>query len=454
MTSQAKPQATRQAKFLHGPTMSHIITMTLTSAVGLIAVFSVDFIDLFFLSQLEDKAVQAALGFTGTILFATISIGIGFSIASSATVSRAVGEQDQEKTNRITINNLIYIFTIAAILAVIIYFTTDPLLTFLGAKDHVHQLALDYLYILIPTMPIFAVSISSGACLRALGDPMQALYIYITGAVINAALDPLFIFVFDMGLNGAALATAIARIAMMLMGLYGIMRIHQLNTLPDMKSLLKDFTPFRIIAIPAILTNLATPIGNAYVTWSAAPYGDSAVGAWAIITRIAPLAFAGIFALSGSVGPIMGQNLGAKKYDRVQQTLKDAVKFNMAYTLAVWAILAISAPYICQLMQIEGEMANLVTFYCYWLIPGFGMIGLMFIANASFNNLHKAHYSSWLNWSRATIGTIPFVFLGAQYFGMYGIVSGQIIGGSIISLLSLYICHRLINKLLNNNENH
>lgn len=437
----------RKAKFLTGSTMSHIITMTLTSAIGLIAIFSVDFVDFFFLSQLEDTAIQAALGFTGTLLFATTSVGIGFAIASSATVARAVGEENFEKANRLVIHSLIYTGLVSALIGLCLFFSLTNILSLLGAKGHVLELARSYLQILVPTMPILAVSMAAGACLRALGDPMQSLYIYVGGALINAGLDPLLIFTFNLGMDGAAIASAIARIGMLFMGGVGLLIIHKIKTRPNLTKLKQDLAPFSYIALPAILTNIASPIGNGYVTYAIAPFGNAAVASWAIIARILPLTFAGIFSLSGAVGPIIGQNLGGKRYDRVQQTLYDAVKFSTIYVLFAWAILALAAPTICGIMELKGEAAEYVMFYCYWLIPGFGMIGYMFTANAAFNNLGKAHYSTWLNWTRATLGTVPFVIVGTYYFGVYGLLSGQIIGGALTAFLSLYICQRLIKKL-------
>ncbi len=446
-TKGSNEKGERKAKFLTGSTMSHIITMTLTSAIGLIAIFSVDFVDFFFLSQLEDTAIQAALGFTGTLLFATTSVGIGFAIASSATVAKAVGEENFEKANRLVINSLIYTGLASCIIGFCLFISLPYILSVLGAKEHVLELSKSYLQILVPTMPILAISMAAGACLRALGDPMQALYIYVGGAFINAGLDPLLIFTFNLGMDGAAIASATARIGMLCMSLYGLLIIHRIKTKTNFLKLKQDLIPFSYIALPAILTNIASPIGNGYVTYALAPFGNAAVASWAIIARILPLTFAGIFSLSGAVGPIIGQNLGGKRYDRVQQTLYDAVKFSTIYVLFAWALLALAAPTICNIMELEGEAAEYVMFYCYWLIPGFGMIGYMFTANAAFNNLGKAHYSTWLNWTRATLGTVPFVIIGTYYFGVYGLLSGQIIGGALTAFLSLYICQRLIKKL-------
>ena len=437
------------AKFLTGSTMSHVLTMTLSSSIGLVAVFSVDLIDLFFLSQLEDKSIQAALGFTGTILFATISLGIGLSIASAATVARAAGEQDEEKTNGRIVNNLIYSLIVSIFTAIFLFLTLPSILTLLGAKGHVLDLSMQYLQILVPTMPLFALSICSAAMLRSLGDAKRSAYVTIGGGLTNAILDPIFIFALAMGMNGAAIATALARLTMVLIGFYGLFYCHKTPIEPTKAGLKADLSPFTRIAIPAILTNIATPIGNGYVTYVAAGYGNGVVAAWGVIARIVPLGFCAVFALSGSIGPIIGQNIGGQKLDRVKQTLTDAVKFNTLYTLVIWLVLVLSTPWIIQLMQLQSITADLVAYFCYWLSPGFGMIGFLFIANAAFNNMDKPHYSTWLNWTRATLGTIPFVHVGAYFADSHGLITGQIAGGALIALFSIVLCYREVEKLSN-----
>ena len=441
------PDRTENAKFLNGPIMSHIIRMTLTASFGLVAVFSVDFIDLFFLSQLDDKNIQAALGFTGTLLFATISFGIGLSIASSAVVSRAAGEQDREKAHRLTVNSLIFAASAAAAIGIILYLLIEPLLILLGAKGDVLALSVSYLEILVPTMPLFALSISSAACLRAHGDALRAMYVTIAGGLVNAAFDPVLIFWFELGMDGAALSTAIARVAMMVIGFWGLFHIHKIRAPIRLAALRRDLRAFMRVAVPSVLTNIATPVGNGYVTYAIASFGDPAVAAWGIIARIVPLAFCVTFALSGAVGPIIGQNLGGRKYQRVRRTLIDAVKFNSIYALIIWAILAIAAPWITQIMQAKPETADLVIFFCRWLTPGFGMIGYLFVANATFNNVDHAHYSSWLNWGRATLGTIPFVHAGAYIAGAHGLLAGQIIGGALIAILGIWLSFRTVHQI-------
>ena len=106
-----------------------------------------------------------------------------------------------------------------------------------------------------------------------------------------------------------------------------------LIALPNWPALLAAARPFFAIGLPAMMTQIATPVGNAFVTAEIARFGDGAVAGWAIIGRIVPVAFGVIFALSGAVGPIIGQNFGARRYDRLQSTMRDSLTVTTVYVL-------------------------------------------------------------------------------------------------------------------------
>src|SRR6478609_8724734 len=103
--------------------------------------------------------------------------------------------------------------------------------------------------------------------------------------------------------------------------------------------IIRDATPFFAIAVPAILTNIAAPASNAFFTSIMSRFGDEAIAASAIIDRVTPVAFGGLFALAGAIGPVVGQNWGARKFDRMRQTLKDALTFMAVYVVIVWVAL-------------------------------------------------------------------------------------------------------------------
>ncbi len=321
------------------------------------------------------------------------------------------------------------------------------ILSLFGAEGRTHAIALSYLRIITPSTPLLALGMCAAAILRALGDAKRSMYVTLFGAIANGILDPILIFGFGWGVEGAAVATVISRIVMAGTGLYGIIHVHRLWARPDLRAFRRDAGEATTIAVPALLTNIATPVGNAYVTWAIADFGDSAVAGWAIIGRLIPLTFAGVFALSAAVGPIVGQNFGGRAFPRIRQTLTDALIFTAIYTAIVWTALILLHARLAVVFNATAATAELLRFFSLWLTPLFAFLGALFVANASFNNLGKPQLSAKLNWGRATIGTVPFVMAGAHFFGAAGVIAGNMVGAVLFGVLSMVLCYRHVSEL-------
>jgi Na+-driven multidrug efflux pump len=287
------------------------------------------------------------------------------------------------------------------------------------------------------------------ALLRSVGDAQRAMYVTLFGAIAAGILDPIFIFALGLGIEGAAIATVLARFVILWAAFYGVVQVHGLVKRWRVEGFRADATATAGVAIPAILTNVATPVANAYVTFSMAPFGDSAVAAWAIIGRIIPVAFAGVFALTGAIGPILGQNLGAGQHGRVRQAFTDALTFTAIYSAAAWAALAVFHGQLSALFNATPETAELIRFFCLWATPLFAFLGAQFVANAAFNALGRPQFSTVLNWGRASLGTVPFVMAGGALFGAAGVIGGNMVGGVIFGLLSVALCYSYISKIAN-----
>src|SRR5688572_2698137 len=196
-----------------------------------------------------------------------------------------------------------------------------------------------------------------------------------------------------------------------------------------------------------MLTQLATPFANAYMTAVTAPYGNDAVAAIAIIARLIPVAFGIIFALSGSVGPIIGQNIGAQQFDRVKQTLWDALKFNAIYTATTCVLLLILREQVAIAFSARGETKELVLFFCTFISWTWAFAGAQFVSNAVFNNTNRASYSTITNWGKATIGTIPLAIWGAAFWGVHGILIGIGIGSVVFGIVSALWAFAVVHRL-------
>jgi putative MATE family efflux protein len=434
-------------KFVEGSTMRHVVVMTATGSLGLMAIFVVDFLDLFYISLLGEQELAAAIGYAGTILFFMTSLCIGVTIAATALVSRALGASRREDSRRLGISSLLFMFATTALVSAAMLPLLAPILSLLGATGRTHDIAWRFLMIVTPSTPLLGLGMAASGLLRSIGDARRAMYVTLAGAVVTALLDPVFIFVLGLGVDGAAIVSILSRLALTGVGLYGCIRIHDMLARPNLAAAIRDTPALAAIAVPAVLANVATPIAFAYTTAAVAAFGDSAVAGYAVINRVSPLAFCAIFALSGSVGPILGQNLGARRYDRIERTLSDSLIFILIYCVVVWGMLLLLQEAIVQLFGATEQAAALVRFFCRYVAGAFIFLGALFVANAAFNNLGFATWSTLFNWGRATLGTIPFVAIGAAYFGAEGVLAGQAAGGVAFGIAAVMVCYRVVRRM-------
>ncbi|MDP3895193.1 MAG: MATE family efflux transporter [Mesorhizobium sp.] len=441
------PAARPVAKFTTGSTLKHVISMTATGSIGLIAIFIVDALNLFYISMLGVQELAAAIGFAGTLLFFTISVAIGLVIATSAVVARALGRGDRAEAARLGGASMVFMGMATTAMAVAIWPFLDTLVHLMGARGETAEIATRFLRIVLPSSPIMALGMCTTGILRGVGDARRAMYVTLSGGIAAAILDPILIFGLDLGIDGAAIATVLSRLVILAVGLHGAHVVHRLIRLPDRRRLIAASGTFFGIGVPAVLTQIATPVGNTYVTIEMARFGDDSVAGWAIVGRIIPVAFGVIFALSGAVGPILGQNYGAKLYGRLVDTMRDSLIVTLVYCLAVWALLAIFAGQIAGIFGATGDARELVVFFCVFAAGSFLFNGALFVSNAAFNNLGFPGYGTMFNWGRSTLGVIPFVWLGASLYGAKGVVAGWGLGAVVFGIGSVIVCFRLVRQI-------
>lgn len=432
------------AKFLEGSLMRHIAVMALTSSVGLMAVFLVDLVDMIFISMLGRDELAAAVGYAGAILFFTTSFGIGMAIAAGALVARALGARDGALARQRAATSLIYGFGFGTVFAALVWWFIPELAALMGARGVTHELAVGYLEIVIPSLPLLMLGMVGGAILRAYGDARRSMMATLYGGAVNAVLDPILIFALSLDLTGAALATVAARLTIAATALIPIFRHHGGLERPGRQAFAVDFPGLAAIAGPAILTQLATPLGQAYVTRSMAAYGEDAVAGMAMIGRLLPVAFAVIFALSGAIGPVIGQNFGALKLKRVRQAFREGIVFTAIVVAGVTLVLFLLRAPIADLFGARGLARELLYLFCGPLALFFFFNGVLFVANAAFNNMGHPFYSTGLNWGRHTLGTVPFVMAGGALWGAPGVLIGQALGGVVFGGLAAALALRVI----------
>ncbi|MES2047578.1 MAG: MATE family efflux transporter [Pseudomonadota bacterium] len=455
MTAPTPPSPRRPtSKYLTGSLWWHVVQSAVAGSIGLLALFASDFVDIFFISMLGEKYLVAAVGYAATVTFFSTSLVIGLAIGTGVLVGKNLGAGNVQEASRVATSSVVIAFCLCTVLAVLLACLAPSLIAALGAKDETAHLAVYFLRLLLISLPMIAVAVVGSAVLRAQGMPSKAAMVTLTGAIINTIMDPLLMFGLHMGFTGAAVATILAQVGMMIIALRTVRR-SELHFAPFIGAdrwanlraqVFQHIKPLSAFAVPAILANLATPVGNAYLTRTMSAFGNDAVAGFAIIGRLTPIAFAFVFAMSGAIGPIVAQNAGGKRYDRVHQALLASYQLSALYTVIVAFLLWLLLPVILHMFPVGANGNALITLFCGPLALFWMFTAWLFCANAGFNNLSKPLYSTILNWTRQTVFVIPFTMVATHYWQAAGVLIGPAIGGAILGTAAMLLSLRLPRK--------
>ncbi len=423
-------------RFLSGSTMGHVVRMTATGATGITFVFLVDAANLLWISQLGDARLVAAIGFAYAIQFFSVSIGVGLMIASTALISRSIGSGDRALGREQAGAALVFSVLLLAGVAAAVVTWRQELVAWAGAEGETARLAARYLGITIPSIVMMAVALVCSGTLRAEGYGAKAMYITMLSGLVLLVLDPITILWLGWGLDGAAINLVLFRVSLMALGLYFAVHQTRLVAMPSAAILRRVARPFLWVALPAIATQMSTPVGNYLLTAVMAQHGDDAVAAWAVVGRLTVVIFGGIFALSGAIGGIFGQNYGAGQMDRVRGTYRDALIFVLGYTLVAWALLLAVTPQVIALFGLSGEGGAVLRAFTFVGVGAFVFVGGLFVSNAAFNNLGRPGWSTLVNWIKDGALSWPAAVMLGALFGAPGVIYGQALAGALAGLVA------------------
>ncbi|MCG2606532.1 MAG: MATE family protein, partial [Achromobacter sp.] len=334
----------------------------------------------------------------------------------------------------------------SAATAAVFLLAIGPFTRAIGLAPDVRALLLSYVAITAPFSVAMGLGMMLSNLLRAAGRGRQSMWVLLAGTATVAALDPLVIFVFDGGMRGVAWAGGVGRVATVALGAWLVFGRYRLVARPARASLRADLAAVGGIALPATLSALATPAAVVFTASTYAGFGPSVMAGATVVDRVLQLSYSLFFVLPGAIGPILGQNLGAGQWPRVRQTVRITLGLALAYGFGAATLLALLAPWIPDLFQVTGPGRDLVLVFCRYASFIWAINSVFFVSVAVFNNLGYATYATVIGWLRATVGTLPFVWVGAHYGGAQGVLLGQTLGFALSSLLALALCRRVLRQ--------
>jgi MATE family, multidrug efflux pump len=431
-----------QGRFLTGSTMGHVARMTLAGAMGITFVFLVDAANLFWVSQLGEPKLVAAIGFAFAIQFFSVSSGIGLMIAAIALIARSIGRGDRDHARSIATSSAVIACVIQTVMAVgVIYFRHD-ILAMVGATGETAALSARYLAMSLPSLGIMAVSMIASGALRAMGDAKRSMLVTLISGAVSMVVEPFLIF--QWGLDGAAMGLNISRFVMLVVALRFAIGSHNMMARIRISDIVVTLRPFLAIALPAIMAQMAMPVGNYLLTSVMAPYGDEAMAGWAVVGRLTVVAFGGIFSLAGAIGGIFGQNYGAGLHDRLRSTYRDAILFGLIYSFVMWGVLASTNSLVIAAFDLNPIGGEIVSSFTQVGAGAFLFASALFVSNSAFNALGRPSWATLSNWVRDGIISLPLAIMLATWYGATGVIYAQAAASIIVGLIAGWLGWRYV----------
>ncbi|WGT36170.1 MATE family efflux transporter [Pseudomonas atacamensis] len=428
---------TYHARFTEGPVSRHVLSMASTSALGLFAVFLVDILTLMYVSMLGDQSLLAAVGLGKTLIFLNGAFSSGLVIGASALLSERIGRHASKALARLTSHMLIMALVLSGSIVLLELLFALPLARLLGGDLAVYHDARLYLWTVVPSSMLIAATQMCVQMLRAQGQVRLALGVLLAGAGTLVVADPLFIFGLDMGLEGAGISSLLAAGTSLILGLILVKRHIGLSPLINLRLLGLHARRTLRVALPAMLGNLAMPVGITYLMVVMAGVGTSALAGMAVIDRILQFGYCVFFALPGALVPVIAQNLGAGRDDRVKAIVVFTRRCVVLYGVTLWFCLALAGPWIADYFHLIDSGRALLLAFCQigaglWIV-----FGLDFVAQSMFLTMNRAWWVPVFGWIRGTLGTLPFVYVGANGFGGSGAVIGMWTGNTLVAIAAI-----------------
>ena len=428
MSKNAQRALKQDAKFIRMTTrpVGRLVTaMALPSIVSMLVTGIYNLADTFFIGQINTQSV-AALGIVFSYMVLVQSVAIFFGQGSGNYISRALGRREVEDAEEMAAVGLISSVMTGLILAALSFLFMRPILTLLGSTPTILPYATDYFSYILLGAPFIMGTFTLNNQMRHQGNAMLSMIGIVSGAVLNIVLDPVFIFALGLGIRGAGMATAISQVIgfCIMLGMTG-----RHGTLPLRLSCFKPtLRRYRDIAaggLPSLARQGLMSVSAICLNQLASGYGDGAIAAFSVVSRIAMLACAAMIGYGQGFQPVCGFNYGAGNYDRVRKAFWHSCGVSTVYC-TVLAVLGwlFSDPLVslfrddAEVIRIGGEVLR---YQCY----SFPLVGFITLANMYLQNIRKTIPAIIMASARQGIFFLPALFFGHVLWGFTGIEISQ-----------------------------
>lgn len=409
--------------------------------------------DTFFVGKINTSAT-AAVGIVFPLMAMIQAFGFFCGHGSGNYISRQLGAHNFEDASKMSATGFVTAFVLGLGILVVGFLFTDPLLHIMGSTETILPYARSYTRIILIGAPYMTASLVLNNQLRFQGSAFYSMIGITTGAVLNIGLDPLFIFVLDMGVAGAALATIISQFVSFCLLIAGTFRGGNLRlNLRDFSPSLKYYQNIVKGGAPSLFRQGLGSFATVCLNLMAGPYGDAAIAAMSIVTRISQFAASVVIGFGQGFQPVCGFNYGAKLFKRVQEGFWFCVKFCTSVLLVAAVCGWIFSP---NLIGIFLKTDPLVIEYGSQALRlqalTFPLVGWITIANMMLQTIGKTVKASLLAMSRQFLFFVPVILTLPGFLGILGVQFSQPIADFCSFLLAVPLSISVLREMSHEQE--
>lgn len=397
------------------PVGALLMQYAIPAIVAMAASSVYNIIDGIFIGQGVGPEAIMGLALTGPMMSLTAAFGAMVGVGAATLMSVKLGQKDYTTAQKILGNLVIMNLTLGIVLGAILLCFINPILRFFGASDVTLPYAREFMSIILVGNVVTHVYLGLNAMLRSTNRPQKAMYATFGTVILNCVLAPIFIFVLNWGIRGAATATILAQLMMLMWQLRlfsnksDLIHLSRKNIKLDLRLVRESL----LVGLPQFLINLCACLVAAMMTRSLTTYGgDVAVGSFGICNRLILFIVMVVIGLNQGMQPIAGYNFGAKRYDRVLGVLKRALCFGTMITMMGFIIgIFFPTPFVTLFAKDSPELIKMASHALSCMVMMFPIVGIQIVSTAFFQSIGYAPKSIFLSLTRQLIFLVPAIFI-------------------------------------------
>ena len=426
-----------------------LLSMGIPTMIGMLVNAFYNLVDAYFIGGLGESQM-GAISVVYPLGQVVVGLGLLFGNGAASYISRLLGRGDKENANKVASTALYSSVSVGAVIIIISMVFLHPILNLLGATDSILPFAATYASVYIVSCIFNVFNVTMNNIVTSEGAAKTTMCALLTGAVLNIALDPLFIYVFDLGVAGAAIATAISQVVSTCVYQIYILRKKSVFhfRVKDCTYTKETMSEIFKIGIPTLVFQILTSVSISLINNAAGDYGDSAIAGMGVVTRLISMGSLSVFGFIKGFQPIAGYSYGAKKFDRLREAIKTSILWSTVFCVIFGVILALfPTAIVSQFTKGDAEMIRIGAASLRANGISIMLFGFYTVYSSLFLALGKGREGFILGACRQGICFIPVILLLPIVWGLNGIMYAQPIADMLSAVITVFMAIPLHKKL-------